>query len=863
MTERNILIVAGDYDLIEQINNALAKEASSLSHAFNYRDALYMFRLQRYDMLLIDVRIHSGDEPIYSLIAGLRLVQHIILLDPDGTCDNSDFLVLRQFDRETIIHAIVEVATIRPSAAKDKQQETNRLVAGRRIEEVEALLALSKSLTEVLDYNVVLQRVVDAARRLTDAEEAMLLLPDEEGSALYLRARAGVDQETAANFRIRTEDSLAGDVFYTGKPALVGAQGPQKLKTEYYVNSLLYVPVLLKGMPIGVLGVNNKQKEDVFDIHHQNLLLDLASYAAIALENARVHEESLLWVQELEMLVEASRVVNSNLSLENVLLNICEQFSKILKISWTEILVWEREENSLYTRALHRRANWRFGRGPRTKLKAHPGYYESLTSGKPFWASVEQQQPPFGINQGVESFLFLPLQTDGEPLGAVIAYYVTTPSIRPAQGKTITATHLGLQALVDMLATEDQTNTIGRSPQEYAYEIAQILGADWCDLATYHDDQQTLILQASAGTGIWVERHGPGLSLAQNDDLIDMLEAQTLIMQRESGSISTPGGLTLLRRAFARSILALPLINRGRTYGMVLFADTRSNRTFLEREIHLGRALAGQASMALENASLVHDLERSLADLHEAQDRLVQSARLSAMGELAAVVAHQINNPLTTIIVDAELLQQETDPDSLEYTSLAAIVRAGKRAASVARRLLSIVRSTDEETPNVPIDVIDTITGVLALVKTHIAHSNIRLITELPDDPVPPVLAVKGQLEDIWLNLLLNARDALSGQRQAEIGLKATYLDDSQQLRVDIWDNGPGIPQHLREQIFKPFFTTKPPGEGTGLGLHICTQVIQQVGGSIDLEDVPGHGAHFVIFLPVVPWSELHDMELE
>src|SRR5690606_37213298 len=143
-------------------------------------------------------------------------------------------------------------------------------------------------------------------------------------------------------------------------------------------------------------------------------------------------------------------------------------------------------------------------------------------------------------------------------------------------------------------------------------------------------------------------------------------------------------------------------------------------RTFSPREIDLGKTIVAQAATALENASLVHDLAASLQELRDTQERLVQTARLSAMGELAAAVAHQINNPLTTILVDTELMLLDETPTSRNYKSLTAISRAGKRAAGVVRRLLATARPTEENAPIEPIDVTDNIEGILSLVKHHI-----------------------------------------------------------------------------------------------------------------------------------------------
>ena len=130
-----------------------------------------------------------------------------------------------------------------------------------------------------------LTQVVDAAVSLSHAEEGLLLLPDEEDQTLLIRAAKGLDTETARNFRIKTQDSLAGTVYRSGRPVLVGDQGPQKVKTEYLVKSLLYVPLSIKGEIIGVLGVNNKYTDRTFSQHDLELLQDLAAHAAIAIEN--------------------------------------------------------------------------------------------------------------------------------------------------------------------------------------------------------------------------------------------------------------------------------------------------------------------------------------------------------------------------------------------------------------------------------------------------------------------------------------------------------------------------------------------------------------------------------------------------
>ena len=138
---------------------------------------------------------------------------------------------------------------------------------------------------------------------------------------------------------------------------LLGESGPQKVKTEYFVNSLLYVPIIHKGQTLGVLGVNNKDKHDVFTERHRDLLVNLASYAAVAIENARVHGQSIRRAHELKALIDASQAINASLSFDHTLRAICEQLIRVLNVGHAEIYSWDQNSRRCFCwRAASRRA---------------------------------------------------------------------------------------------------------------------------------------------------------------------------------------------------------------------------------------------------------------------------------------------------------------------------------------------------------------------------------------------------------------------------------------------------------------------------------------------------------------------------
>jgi len=162
----------------------------------------------------------------------------------------------------------------------------------RRLQEFEALSLIGRTVTAVLDLDTVLTTVVEAAVRLTGAEEGSLLLLDAKSGELYMRASKNFDEEFARTFRLHVQDSLAGQVVATGEPVVLDEQSPQKIKTSYLVHSLLYVPLRVRGKTIGVLGVDNRKAGRTLTTEDLAVMLAMADYAAIAIDNAQLYQAS-------------------------------------------------------------------------------------------------------------------------------------------------------------------------------------------------------------------------------------------------------------------------------------------------------------------------------------------------------------------------------------------------------------------------------------------------------------------------------------------------------------------------------------------------------------------------------------------
>lgn len=856
MTPRKLLVVSGDYGVVQQVKQVLGGRNFSIHPAYSCMDAVYQIKYEPFDLMLVDATMinHNSGEKAAIALTEMGKRPPLLVYAPNNSNGHwANEAVITSLENETLTQGITRVLrsplpnpdagrTVEQKAVKDDPASTSVFW---RDEEMQALFSLARSLAEVLDLSEVLNRVVEAARHLTNAEEGMILLPDGQSGQLYLRAKVGIESEVADNFRIRTHDTIAGTVFEEGRPILVGESGPQKVKTEYFVNSLLYVPINHKGQTLGVLGVNNKVKHDIFTERHSDLLINLASYAAVGIENARVHGQSLRRANELKALVDASQAINVSLAFDQTLPAICTQLTRVLNVGHAEIHAWDAKKRQLLLMARCQQANWREGHQPLFRLADRPATQLAFDEHRHVYTRDKLEEERLRL-LGARALLVVPIFGGERPIGALQAYYIREPDNSTTTEVISRVQRIMLEGLMSYSNGSDSSPVF-----KLLTEAKNVLSADWVEYVEYVASSASLKQQFALGVAVWLGDPRPVIDVSDYPDVLATLETRQVLNHFQNEDNLPSGAIALADITGSRSLLALPLIGRGQTMGLVLFADMLHARAFSPREIDLGRAIVGQAATALENTQLVHDLEVSLHDLKEAQNRLVQSARLSAMGELAAAVAHQINNPLTTIVLDTELLLEAKEEDSKNHEILSAISRSGKRAAAVVRRLLTMARPIDEATPHRAVNVVDTINEVTALVRSHVEREGIQLVARLPEEPLPSVWAVSGELDDIWLNLILNAHDAVIGCTMPEIGIDAIYDRKGNAIEVNVWDNGPGIPPEIVGEIFKPFFTTKPLGEGTGLGLHICRQVVDRVGGTISVQ-TSSSGTRFVVRLPIM-----------
>lgn len=281
-----------------------------------------------------------------------------------------------------------------------------------------------------------------------------------------------------------------------------------------------------------------------------------------------------------------------------------------------------------------------------------------------------------------------------------------------------------------------------------------------------------------------------------------------------------------------------PLI---RARGLVLGVVLARVLLIVEGTLVVARAITEQLVRA--------DREKAILD-----SNIIQSSKMAALGKLAAGIAHEVNNPLAVIKEKAgwirDLLQEEDIAASKNFREFEDAIKKIEyhvdRARKVTHRLLGFARRREplQET----VDVNRILDETIGFLENEARLRNIEIRRDFSQD-LPPIRSDSGQLQQVFLNILENAIDAV--EKEGQIIVSTGYVPSKGELTVTIRDTGPGIPKEHLPRIFEPFFTTKPPGEGTGLGLSVSYSIVEKLGGRIAVESEEGKGAAFTVYLPL------------
>jgi GAF domain-containing protein len=779
------------------------------------------------------------------------------------------------------------------------------------------------------DVQPVFQAIAERSKRLVDALSTTVFRLED--GVMHLRAFTTTTPEADATlnamFPAPLSDFSWGEaISHGGIHRVVDTEqeieGMRELARQRGYRSMLFVPLLRDGTPIGVIAVTRVEPGPFIE-HHVQLLQTFADQAVIAIENVRLFDEVQAKTGDLEESLQQQTatadvlevISRSAFDLTPVFETVAESSVKLCGSEKAIILRFDGEllRTVAAFNAPHPLMDW-LQRNPirpgRHSVAARAGLERRTIHVQDVLADPEHT---YGAKD-VEPFrtvLGVPMLKGDDLLGVILVYHDV---VRPFTDKQI--------ALVETFADQ----AVIAIENVRLFEEVQAKTRDLTEALTYQTGSSNILkVIASSPTDV-----GPVLkAIVENacelceapDALVRLREGDALYHGAHHGPIPVgferrplnrdfitsravvdkvtihvhdvlsaegdefPEAQRMSRGLGTRTFLSVPLLRENESIGVIALRRTEVN-PFSERQIALLQTFADQAVIAIGNVRLfdevqarTKELSQSLDELRTAQDRLVQTEKLASLGQLTAGIAHEIKNPLNFVnnfsALSAELVDELNDTlkpaalndatrkevDDLTQTlkdNLEKVVQHGKRADSIVKNML--LHSREGSGEHRPTDINALLDESLNLAyhgaRAEKREFNVTLQRDF-DVTAGTVEVFPQEITRVFLNLISNGfyavtkRKTENGGSDFEPAVTAATRNLGSSVEIRIRDNGTGIPAEVREKMFNPFFTTKPAGEGTGLGLSMSHDIIvKQHGGSIDVETEPGQFTEFRIVLP-------------
>jgi len=378
--------------------------------------------------------------------------------------------------------------------------------------------------------------------------------------------------------------------------------------------------------------------------------------------------------------------------------------------------------------------------------------------------------------------------------------------------------------------------------------------------AMHIEDVVMILFDQTKGAYVIRERNGLNhnqIALKREDLFMQFLQAGGGIIEKELLNIDPKfrqvkqEGLQLLENIGAE--LIIPLIVQSGLIGILGLGKKLSKEAYRTEDINLLSTIGQEIAVAINNRLLYEDLEKANQKLKEAQAQLVQSAKMAAVGQLGAGVAHELNNPLGGILGYAQFMLEklkrpEFSPEDFQSCAkyIESIERESTRCKGIVETLLKFSRRPLSIKPE-PVDVALAINETLAIIGHQLKLKNVNVVTDL-QPALAQVMGITNQLQQVFTNIILNAQQAMPEGGQLKIAAK--NIADAHKAEIEFTDSGCGISEENLLHIFEPFFTTKQKDKGTGLGLALSYQIIQDHKGVIEIKSQVGKGTTVKIILP-------------
>jgi PAS domain S-box-containing protein len=745
-------------------------------------------------------------------------------------------------------------------------------------------------ISQSLDPHEVSQRIVDSIRTLIAARTAMLYRLDPQTDdlvAVAVSGESGVSDH--AELVLSGRVGAAGLAVDEGRGIVtvdVLADPRIRITPELRARvekggyrAILAVPLRAQGRVIGAFAVGDPVGR-VFDAEDMATAQAFTDQAAIAIENARLRKETEERLMQSETLLNVGHEVSGTMDTTEMMRRVAREMSRALVGDMAGVFLADADHARLrpiagYHVPKHLVAEFMTYAIP---LKGHPILEEAwklqhavALDDVPADARVDQDTIRRFPHR---SSIFCPLSVQSEPIGGIfVAWLEQGHRVTPAELRLVEG--IGRQAsialsnarLVDELKTRqsrleallavDRELSRIQPVESLLAAIAEACGsvfeASSVSFRLLEGDE--LVLCAD-----WGSHDAPiPTRLKIGESLSGMVAASSepIVVQDPANDPRVdPAHRESYRKVGVRAFLGVPVKTGDRLVGVLTIRSSRESG-FTAADVDMAKAFASQAAIALDNSRLYQESQQAFDELSHTQAQLTQAQKMEAVGQLADGVAHDFNNLLTVISGRSHLVLARASTDDAARRDIELIVQTSERAAALTRQLLAFSRKQLLQPKSLDLNLL---AGELAPMLRRLIGEHIELVL-VPGADLGWVMADPGQIEQVIMNLVVNARDAMAdgGMLRIETGNRDVHetmthgqgqVPPGKYVKLMVQDAGCGMDSATLTRIFEPFFTTKDPGKGTGLGLATVHGIVHQSGGYIVVDSTVGAGTTSTIYLP-------------
>jgi GAF domain-containing protein len=738
------------------------------------------------------------------------------------------------------------------AVAIDRAQQSQR-----RIEELERLNEVSRSVVRVLDLDEVLIRILREATQMLDVETGSVLLADEGTGELVFRVSVQEGRPAHISQRLKAGEGVAGWVAQHGEPLLVRDvhRDPRwygEVGTSFSTRSILCAPLKIDDHVVGVLQVLNKKGPLGFTDRDLTLLSAFATSATVAIENARLFAEARQ-ARELRALNEVATVLGSTLELETVLDTGLAKALDVMRAEAGAVSLVDSKTQELVVAATR---GWRRGSVPvGTRIPVGEGLSGVVVfTGQSLVTGDVSDDPRITVeafrDEGVQAMVLVPMRAGGQAIGVLSAMSYSPRMFTAEEIDTLSAIGGMFSVAVENARLYEEVrsnlaqlayfNEVGsaltasldleRVMQVIMQGVTSLIGVERASIFLIDEATEDLVLEYSAdvresirlaapwsGVVGWIATHGSPVTVndvRQDPRFLRAIDAMT--------------------QFDTRSILGTPLKLDDRVIGVVEVLN-KLDGPFTQKDRDLLVDFSKWAAIALHNARLYRDL-------NEAKERLASAEAVAVMGDMALNLTHSLSNRISIARINASRIQAKCQ-DELRNPYLAHKVEEIRQVATESLTTIRRIREPFEVADVEPVDISECVTEALSSFQLAPGIE----VVERYQSALPPVMATHEKLIETFCHVIRNALDAMGDQGQLWLSTRRR-LDGL--VEVVFSDDGPGVPPEIQPHLFELGFTTRPEEGGLGLGLWWTRVYVSRLGGQVRLHSTPGRGTVVSIRLP-------------